>query len=304
MPPREGPSHKEHEAWQPERRAELEQRRAAHAAAQAARHEAQAVTGPESLRALHLRIADLHRRTERRHLASAAAHRMLATRMAGWLAHADGARMPVFLAAVAGLMGTDSALAVLSSRHGVAAAAASDSIARAAHDAERITAEGPTLDAAGTGAPVMAAGHDLAERWPLYGAAVADLGVASVLATPLRVGTADLGALCVFGQRPAFRDDAMVILDGVAAALTHELLERTDQIPFCGPDSDGPVLELFGSGNPESAISQAAGMVSVQCGGSIGDAAALLSARAFADGVPVAAVARQVLQGEISFAGP
>lgn len=303
MPPEEGPSRRDDKAWQPEKRAELEQRRAAHAAAQAAGHEAQAVTGPESLRAMHLRIAGLHRQTERRHLASASAHRMLAARMAGWLAHAGGARMPVFLAAVAGLVGTDSALAVLRSRYGVAAAAATDSIARAAHDAERITAEGPTLDAAGTGVPVMAAGHDLAERWPLYGAAVADLGVASVLATPLRVGTAELGALCVLGQRSAFGDDAMVVLDGAAVALTHELLQYPGVMPLSGPDGDGPVPELFGSGNPESVISQAAGMASVQCGGSIGDAAALLTARAFADGVPVSAVARMVLEGEISFAG-
>jgi hypothetical protein len=290
--------------WQPGRRADVEQLRAARAAAQAARHEALAGTGPRPVRAVHTRMAELHRQTEQRHRASAEAHRMLATRMAGWLEHTDGTRMPVFLAAVAGLVGTDSALAVLRGRHGVAAAAVSDSIAQAAHDAERITAEGPTLEAAGTGVLVTAAGGDLTGRWPLYGPAVANLGVASVLAAPLRVGTADLGALCVLGQRPVVRDDAGVILGGLAVALTRELLDYAVRSPASASDGDSVFPELFSSGDPESVISQAAGMVLVQCGGSIADATALLAARAFADGVPVADVAMRVLRGEISFAGP
>jgi hypothetical protein len=304
MPPEEGPPRQEDWPWQPGMRAELEQLRAARAAAQAAWHDARADSSPESIRAIHVRMADLHRQTEQRHRASAAAHQMFAGRMSRWVKCVEGTLMPVFLAGVAGMVGTDSALAVLRSRHGVAAAAVSDRIAQAAHDAERVTAQGPALEAAGTGAPVMAAGHDLDDRWPLYGAAVAELGVASVVATPLRLGTAELGVLCALGQRPFLSDGAAVILDGIAAALTHELLGYASQTPVSASGSDGPVQELFGSGSAEAAISQAAGMVSVQCGGSIDDAAALLAARAFADGAPVAEVARQVLRGEISFAVP
>lgn len=304
MPPEEGPPHLEDEVWQAGKRAALERLRAARAAAQAAWHEERAENGPKELRAVHRRMAVLQRQTEQRHLASATVHQMFVARLTGWLTRREGVLLPVFLASVAGLMGTESALAVLRGRHGVAAAAASDRIAQAAHDAERITAEGPVLETVGTGALVMAAGHDLADRWPLYGAAVAGLGVTSVLATPLRMGTADLGALCVLGQRPAFRDDAAVILGGVATALTRQLLDSADRTPASMSDGDGPVPEMFGFRGPESAISQAAGMVSVQWGGSVDDAAALLAARAFADGVPVAEVARQVLHGEITFAGP
>ena len=46
-------------------------------------------------------------------------------------------------------------------------------------------AEGPANEAASGGQPVIATGTQLPDRWPRYGPAARELGVAAVLAMPL-----------------------------------------------------------------------------------------------------------------------
>lgn len=267
-----------------------EHRRAARAAAAALRHEAGRADGPASLRELRTRLAALHRKTEERHQASAALHEMYAARVESWLAEgSDRVGRPPFMSAVAGAIGVSSATATVHGRHPSAVlAAASDVTARAAHDLEAALGEGPGMTAMAEDAPVRAGGRDLRERWPLYGPAVAELGVRAVAAVPLRVSASCLGALCVYCTEPAISDAVAAATGRFADALTHTVLLRGRAC------ADG----LFGEADDQAEVHQAAGMVAVRCGCGIQDAQALLRARAFADGQPVALVARGMLHGE------
>jgi hypothetical protein len=285
-------------------RAGLAYQRAAWAAARAIKHEALIVTAPESMRPLHVRMAALYRGVQRRHLVSARAHQFLAARVGGWHERGDGALMPVLLSVAAKMAGADSAVAALRGRHGVAGFDASDAVAHAAHDAETLTAEGPLREATERGQTVVAAGPALMDRWPHYGAVVSELGVAAVIAAPLSIHTVRLGALCVLRRQPTVEDGAELTVAGIAAALTGLLLEGT---PTPESDGDPATLALFGGGDSARAgdvINQAAGIASVQCGGDVRDGADLLAARAFAEGLALAEVARRVVRGEIDFSAP
>jgi hypothetical protein len=290
-------------AWpgpqQQQQRADLERERAARAAALAASHEAQARRGPASLRPLNARLAALHRRIEERHLASAQLHSLVAARLDRSADPSDGALRPVFLAAVASVLGASSALAVLhGQQHGAAVVGASDRIARAAHDLELVMAEGPTLEATRTGMPVKAAGAALADRWPQYGTAVTELGVHAVVAAPLGLPGARIGALCALGREPEIGDEAALAATRVADAFTRLLLQATgrsrfDEDPLAAPPFDGTGFLAV--------VHQAAGMVSVHCDCTIRDAQDLLAMRAFAEGVPVADIAGQIVTGQTRF---
>ena len=280
-------------------RADRERERAARSAALAARHDAQAGRAPESLRPLYARLGDLHRRMEERHLASAQLHGLLAARLDRWADGPEEALRPAFMAAIASVLGASSALAVLhGQRHGAAVVGASDRTARAAHDLELVMAEGPTLEAARCGAPVTAAGTALADRWPRYGAAVTELGVHAVAAAPLGLPGAQIGALCALGREPDMGDEAGPAAGRMAGAFTRLLLSLADTSL---PEEDAPVLPLADSTSYLAVVHQAAGMVSVHCDCGIEDAQDLLAMRAFAEGVPVAEIAAQVVTGHAHF---
>jgi hypothetical protein len=281
-----------------QQRAALNVQRAAQAAARAARHEALMAAAPDSLRPLHARLGALYRQVERRHLVSAEINRQLAVRINGWLSHPDGALTPVFLAAVAGMLGAPSALVVLRGQRAVITVRASDGMARAAQDLETVLAEGPALEAARSGVPVMAAGTALLDRWPRYGPAAAELGVAAVMAAPLGPPAARLGALCALDRVPTIPENAALTLRDITAALTRVLLDGARP----GTPADLAVLPLIGAEDTLAVVHQAAGMVSVQCGCSVDDAADLLAARAFAEGLPLAEIALRVVSGQTHLA--
>ena len=274
--------------WQ---RAADELRRAARARALALSYEARSADGPESLRALRARLAALHRKMEERHQASALVHQLYAARMESWLAGERGqALRPVFMSAVAAAIGVRSATATVRGRHPSAVlAASSDATARAAYDLESVLGEGPAAAAAAEGVPVRLGGPAMHDRWPLYGPAVAELGVRAVTAVPLRVSSVCLGALCVYDAAPVISDAVAAAAGQVADALSHIVL-----LP-----GQASAERLFGEADGQAAVHQAAGMVSARCGCGIDDAQALLQARAFADGQPVERVAKGVLRGEI-----
>jgi GAF domain len=240
----------------------------------------------------------LHRRIETRHLASARIQELHASRLQAWLDNPQGTSLrPVFMAAVAASLGMRSATVTLLSDHGTdALVATSDDTARAAHDLEVVLGEGPAADVAIEGEPVRAVGAALRDRWPRYGPVVTELGVQAVIAMPLRLPTIRLGALCAYDREPALRDEVAVAADGIADALTYTvLLTARDSMP-----SEGiPALPLFDDSDYQAAVHQATGIVSVHCECAISDAAALLKARAFADGRPVEEIALMVVRGEL-----
>jgi len=271
----------------------LERGRAARAAAVARRHEEQLATVSEPRRAYHQRLATRYRQIEHRHLAAARLQALHAVRLQKWAQDADGALRPVFMAAVAAMLGMDSAaVIVFGQRHVEAMVATSDSTARAAHDLEFILGEGPTTDATTNGALVVAAGPAVHRRWPHYGAAVAEFGVRAVVATPLTLPTACLGALCGFDSRPSLHDGVADSADVVADVLTHRVLLTS---VAAAADEDVPRLPLFDEADYQAIVHQAVGMVSVQCDCDLDDALAMLRARSFADGQPVTRIAAQIV---------
>jgi len=271
-----------------------ERARAARAAMRAARHEALIPAASDAMRPIHIRLAALQRSNQHRHLASAEAYRLLAARLGGRPRDPDGVLTPVFLTAVAGMMGATSALATLGGRHAPAAVGASDDVARAAYDLETLMAEGPAMAATRHGQLVLATGDTMADLWPRYGPAVGELGVSSVVAVPLGVRTTSLGALCALDRALVVSPEAPATLEGIATALTSVLLDAA-RIPAPEGLEFLPALGATGS---QALVHQAAGMISVQCGCNVDDATAILAARAYSDGVPAAEMARRVACGE------
>jgi len=272
-----------------------EQRRAARAAEIAARYEEQSAVGPDYLRSLNTRMAVLHWQMQARHRMSAALQEVHAIRMEAWADGRGPAFRPVFMSAVAAAMGVGSAAATLRGRRLAAVVtAASDALARAAHDLEVALGEGPAVTAMTAGVPVSAVGDSLPDRWPLYGPAIGELGVRAVVAVPLRHASGCIGTLCAYSPEPVLLDSVIASAGRVADAVTHTMLLPPD------PTADGDVSDvpLLAEIDYQAVVHQAAGMAAVQFGCGIDDAERLIRARAFADGRPVEEVALSVLRRE------
>lgn len=197
--------------------------------------------------------------------------------------------------AVADVLGTRSALAMLGGRaRDAATVATSDATADASHDLELVMAEGPVTDAA-KGVAVVAVGPALLDRWPSYGPAVAELGIRAVSAAPLGMHGVTLGAVCALDQTADAAEGAGVAISLMADALTRILLDN-----IAGSDVDLGASTILGEVT-QAVVHQAMGMISVQCGCGIKDAGDLLAARAFADGRPVREIAEQVVRGHALF---
>jgi ANTAR domain/GAF domain len=280
------------------RRVAEERARAGRAAAIAGRYEALRDRAPSSLRPLRERMAALHRRMEARHLASAELQELYAARLQVWARVPDSVMpRPMFIDAVATAVGSRSAAITLVDATGAEAlAAASDRVARFAHDVEFVVGEGPALDVAATAEPVEVCAKAMATRWPRYGPVVAGEGIAAVVGVPLRQEPGGcLGALCIYATTPTVAPNIAAASVRIADALTHTVLNRPGSI---GED-EVPTVSMFDEVTFRATIDQAAGVVSVQHACDPADAVALLRARAFADGVPIETLAEQVVRGDV-----
>ncbi|WP_306332235.1 GAF and ANTAR domain-containing protein [Streptomyces sp. KL118A] len=256
--------------------------RAERATAAAERHERRA-SDPQGGE-FHAQIADRHRRSAACHRSSAALHASFADRTMVW-ARGKGSR-PRFMTGVADALGTESAaITLVDSAQNQLAVAVSGEPALAAQDLEYVLGEGPCRDASSLRRPVHSAGQEIERRWPGYGPGLTSLGITSVLAVPLETETGCFGSLSVFGPRPGLVGSAD--LAEITAALT--------RIVLLGPDADP---ELYGGTDHREAVQQASGVLSVRVDCSIGDALALIKARAFAEGTTTEAIARRILDGD------
>lgn len=279
-----------------QRRAAGEWRRADRAESIAVSYEERIARAPEHLRDLRTRMAQLHRRMEIRHKTSARLHEMHAVRLELWVAEGASASPPGFMSTVTAAIGVPSVTATIRGRRPVAmVASSSDAVARAAHDLEIALGEGPTTAAMAEAAPVSVVDRAMAERWPLFGPAVGELGVRSVHAVPFRRAAVCLGTLCVYSQEPEVGDIVTAATGRIAEAVTHTVL-------LGGPDPDSgdgfPASQLFDAADYQPDVHQAAGVVAAQRGCGIDDAEDLLRARAFAESRPLTDLAAAVLCGE------
>jgi hypothetical protein len=151
--------------------------------------------------------------------------------------------------------------------------------------------QGPATD-------TMSSGHATAvddltsrvsgHRWPLYAPEAADAGVRAVQAYPILLEQLSLGCVGFFSDGPThFSTDqhrqALALTELIGLALVH---------PSSGPGI-GSRLRM--------SVHQAAGMVMVQTGCSIGDALVLLRATAFTEDVKLTDLAADVVDGRRRF---
>ena len=140
--------------------------------------------------------------------------------------------------------------------------------------------EGPAWDAHRDGTPCLAPDLATDPNWPALAQAAVASGVGALFSFPLRTGQVRLGALSLY------RPDAGDLQDD----------EHADALLFAGLARDVCLGLQAGRGNGEldamlavgaranAEVHQAAGMTSVQLGVDLGQALAVLRARAYADG--------------------
>jgi ANTAR domain/GAF domain len=181
---------------------------------------------------------------------------------------------------------------------------ASDATVDLLEDLQFSLGEGPCVNAASSGRPVLV--PDLTDpaqtrRWPIYAAAVADQArVGAVFALPLQWGTISLGVLDLYRRAPGSLS-APQVRDAISAADAAALMllgVRTDPDPDPDPEGDA-VWDRSWSKRAE--IHQATGMVVAQLGISPTDAFARLRAHAFSQGMQLGDVAHDVVARRLQF---
>jgi hypothetical protein len=276
------------------RRVAIEHQRAARAAEIAQRHERRTAADPDSLRAFHLRMAQMHRQAERQHLAAARMHAAHADRLRRWAAYGDHERaLPRFMATVAAAVGARGAAVTLFGPDKTETlTAASDLAAQNAQDLEFTLGEGPARDAAEQSRPIAATGPALLERWSNYGPAVVALGIRSVAAVPLQISSIPLGALTAFDPPREPAGENLEPIHAAADTIALSVLMAAGE----GDAEQAPDLQsLFGQADRRAVVHQAAGVVAERNGCTIADALALIRAHAFAEGEPVDSVASDIM---------
>jgi len=152
--------------------------------------------------------------------------------------------------------------------------------------------EGPCMEVIATSRPVLVAEVVAsAERWPAYAAAVLERGIRSVFAFPLQAGAAKLGVLDVFRAQAG-----ELTRDEVAHSLTFAEIARVTLLDGQDRTSDGALPDGFADTlGYRAEVFQAQGMVMVQLGVSLTQALARMRAYAYAEGRPLADVARDIV---------
>jgi hypothetical protein len=209
--------------------------------------------------------------------------------------------------------GTDGgvlALATSSDRRAVAHA--TDEVAAGLDDLQFSVGEGPCVDAFAGGRPVLVGevgSAEAAARWPVYAPAAWAAGAGAVFAFPLQVGAIRVGTLEMYRAAAGSLSgeqlsDALAFCDAALSVV----LTATHPPPLPGTGGvdggqghlsfDGPV---DGLGEGRAQVYQATGMVAVQLGSGLGEALVRLRARAFTSGLPLAEVARLVVDRTLRF---
>jgi hypothetical protein len=201
------------------------------------------------------------------------------------------------LAASGALPASGVGVSVMSDAGALGVVAASDVLTRRLGELQFALGEGPCVDAFVDSRPVLVPdlGERRAGRWPGYAAAAAALGVRAVFSFPLQVGAARLGAMDVYRREAGAMSEVALSLALAFADVTVENLldARAGSAGAAAGERLDDVLEA------NYVIYQAQGMTMVDLGVPLADALARLRAHAFAEGRPLAEVARDVVAGRL-----
>ncbi|MDQ1367546.1 MAG: hypothetical protein QOJ52_1160 [Acidimicrobiaceae bacterium] len=176
---------------------------------------------------------------------------------------------------------------------------ASNPTVRGLAELEFTLGEGPASDTHQRGVPVLECDlvHAPPARWAAFAGSAVDAGIGAVYAFPLRLGAARLGALIAYQEHPGTLSEE-TSADALAAAdvITRAIVSRQAGMP-----EEALLAELADDGAFRAQVHQAAGMVSVQLGISVGDALSRLRARAFAADRTIGDVAADVVSRRLRF---
>jgi hypothetical protein len=186
---------------------------------------------------------------------------------------------------------------------------ATDPVAELLEELQFSLNEGASIEAAGTGRPVLAAdliGGEEATHWPVFAAAATEQSPARALfALPLQWGAVQLGVLAVYRRRPGGLTDEQRA-DALAAAEVAALMMLTLRTDPAGiADGDGwaeplqPWLEPMVAHRAE--VHQATGMILAQLGVDAEVALARMRAHAFAEQRLLVDVAHDVVARTLVF---
>ncbi|MFC0680289.1 GAF and ANTAR domain-containing protein [Lysobacter korlensis] len=175
--------------------------------------------------------------------------------------------------------------------------AASDGVIARIDELQFDLGEGPCWDALATLQPVIE--PDLEGRpqhsWPAFSRALADHGVAAIFAFPLAVGPLRIGAIDLYAITPTpLGEERTTEATALASIISRHVLR--DALRSAGSDGQG-------AAGPYSrrAVHQATGFVIAQCGISAEDAHLLMQGHAFAQGLSMDEIARDVISGRLTF---
>lgn len=212
------------------------------------------------------------------------------------------ATLPEFLCARCsdhlGVSGVGMALMSEAGHEGVVGA--TDGTARTMEELQFALGEGPCIDSSHEGRPVLQPqlSRTAPARWPGFGPAVLDAGIAAIFAFPLQVGGIRLGVLDLYRDTSGnLADselrDALVYADAAVVVLLH-LQGRMEP-------GQGLHPQLAESVGRRLEVHQATGMIAVQAAVGLTEALLLLRAHAFAIDRSILTVALDVVQRRLRF---
>jgi len=164
------------------------------------------------------------------------------------------------------------------------------------------TGEGPCLQAARTGDPVLVPDLHVYDelRWPAFQDAAERAGIRAVFAIPVRTGRVTFGALDLFRSTPGPLSvtqlaDAVLVANAAAHILLATVIEGADE-----PDNASPAQQWEQVASMERVeIYQATGMIMAQLKVSAALALLRLRAYAFAHDQTANEVARQIVSRQL-----
>ncbi|MDT4999598.1 MAG: hypothetical protein QOK12_1703 [Mycobacterium sp.] len=167
-------------------------------------------------------------------------------------------------------------------------------------EAQQVVAgEGPAVDAAERGGPVLI--DDLSvqfDRWPGFTTALGRDAYGAMFAFPLQIGAIAVGVLDLYRNEPVpIEPDELTAMLAVADIVTMVLMSRP---PLA--DVDANAADSWWTPSPSSSeIHQATGMVVAQLSAPPRVAYLRLRAHAFAQDRPLTEVAREVIERRLRF---
>lgn len=176
--------------------------------------------------------------------------------------------------------------------------AATDGPATVMEELQFALGEGPCVDASKARSPVLQ--PDLSRtavaRWPGFGPAALEAGIAAIFAFPLQVGAIRIGILDLYRDtpgslNPAAFAEALAYADAAVLVLMH----LQGQISPAGGGLH-PALDPIEN---RAEVHQATGAISASAAVSLAEALLLLRAHAYAAQRPILDAAREVLAGTL-----